>query len=151
MDKLYNKEADTINIPIGIDICVPNTIAEIKRQSSSISNCPHCCQPHKYCHEIKFGNFCLYSVQDYVNGNFERLSKEGIKRAFRVVYLIALQFTTFKMTRIYDITCNYAVPKCMEIGSLERSKNYAEMRMNNDLTVEDDISGRIALRNNIFK
>jgi hypothetical protein len=113
MDKLYNKDADTINIPIGINICVPSTIVEFKRQSSLISNCPHCCQPEKYYHEIKFGNFCSYSVRDYIFGNFENLLKQGIKRAFRAAYLIVLQFTTFEMIRVYDITCNYSIPQCM--------------------------------------
>jgi hypothetical protein len=78
------------------------------------------------------------------------MSKEGIERAYKPAYLIALQFTTLEMIRVYDFSCNYSIPKYMLTGSFKRAK-YAEMRINNDFSDEDFISGRIALRNNIFK
>lgn len=124
--KFYDHNSDHIRPPSMLDILLSNVPPNTNLNNQPGSYCPHCCQELKNCHDVIFGNFCIYAVMDFVGLKKNQPTENEIVEAFTIAYLMSLQFVVYDNSRRYVMNFSMQLPMCIQISSLQRSIIYSK-------------------------
>ena len=88
------------------------------------ATCIACKKPHKECCEMKYRDFCLHSVTDYIQSvGSNGVTESGLRNAYRTAYTTQVKLDLLKTTGFYETNPMVRLPWCMVQGSLVQSLN----------------------------
>ena len=88
------------------------------------ATCIACKNKHKECCEMKYRDFCLHSVTDYVQSvGSNSVIEAGLRNAYRNAYTTQVKLDLLTKTGFYETNPMIRLPWCMVQGSLVQSLN----------------------------
>ena len=90
------------------------------------ATCIACKKYYKECNEMKYRDFCLHSVTDYIQevGSIN-VTDAGLRKVYRDAFMVQVRLDILKRTGYYETNKVISLPWCMVQGSLVECLNLA--------------------------
>ena len=90
-------------------------------QNDKTQICHGCGYTFDNCSDRTYRDVCFHAVLDYYLEAGVHFSTEIVRKVYHQAYLTAVRRDMFEATKLYELSRNLTIPKCMQNGSLKQS------------------------------